>query len=156
VGRLTLCLDSATLIDLIRGQTPNVRDNYRAAVGSGFEFAVPAVVMHELFSGIATSRNPAVERKRMEEALIGLPVLDLTADDVETTGRVAADLRARGRPIGDLDTLIAGQALARGWVVVTRNVRHFGRVQGLPLIDWAVGPEHLAIEVIAARVGESG
>lgn len=153
---MTLCLDSATLIDLIRGQTPNVRDNYRAAVGSGFEFAVPAVVMHELFSGIATSRNPAVERKRMEEALIGLPVLDLTADDVETTGRVAADLRARGRPIGDLDTLIAGQALARGWVVVTRNVRHFGRVQGLPLIDWAVGPEHLAIEVIAARVGESG
>lgn len=155
MGRLTLCLDSTTLIDLIRGQSPNVRDNYRVAVRSGFEFVVPAVVMHELYSGIATSRNPSVQRERMEETLVGLPVLDLTAEDVETTGRVAGDLRARGRPIGDIDTLIAGQALARGWAVVTRNVRHFGRVEGLQLMDWAVGPEPLSIEVIAARVGET-
>ncbi len=149
---MTLCLDSATLIDLIRGQSPKVRDNYRVAVQSGLEFAVPAVVMHELFSGIATSRNPSVERERMEEALIGLPVLDLKADDVETTGKVAGDLRACGRSIGDIDTLIAGQALARGWTVVTRNVRHFGRVEGLPLIDWSIGPDPLSGEMIASRV----
>ena len=149
---MTLCLDSATLIDLIRGQSPKVRDYYRAAVQSGLEFAVPAVVMHELFSGIATSRNPSVERERMEETLIGLPVLDLTADDVETTGKVAGNLRACGRSIGDIDTLIAGQALARGWTVVTRNVRHFGRVEGLLLIDWSVGPDPLSGEMIASRV----
>lgn len=149
---MTLCLDTATLIDLIRGRSPNVRDNYRAAVQSGLEFAVPAVVMHELFAGMATSRNPAIERNRMEETLIGLPVVVLTADDVETTGSVAGDLRVGGRPIGDIDTLIAGQALARGWTVVTRNVRHFGRVEGLPLIDWSVGPEPLSAEAIAERL----
>ncbi len=88
----------------------------------------------------------------MEETLIGLPVLDLTADDVETTGKVAGDLRACGRSIGDIDTLIAGQALARGWTVVTRNVRHFGRVEGLLLIDWSVGPDPLSGEMIASRV----
>ena len=53
-----------------------------------------------------------------------------------------------------LDTLIAGQALARGWTVVTRNVRHFGRVEGLPLIDWGVSPELLTPAEIAARVDE--
>lgn len=155
MGRLTLCLDSATLIDLIRGRTPNVRDNYRAGVQSGLDFAVPAVVMHQLYSGIATSRNPSVERERMEETLIGLPVMDLTGEDVETTGRLAGDLRACGRSIGDIDTLIAGQALARGWTVVTRNVRHFGRVAGLTIIDWAVGPAPLSADAIEARVREA-
>lgn len=149
---MILCLDSATLIDLIRGRSTGVRDNYRSAVQSGFEFAVPVVVMHELFSGIATSQNPGVERERMDETLIGLPVIDLTAEDMEMTGRVAGDLRARGRPIGDIDTLIAGQALARGWTVVTRNVKHFGRVEGLPIIDWSVGIDPLSREMIAARV----
>jgi tRNA(fMet)-specific endonuclease VapC len=148
-----LCLDSATLADLIRGRSPDVRDNYCVAVQAGFEFAVPAVVMHELFAGMLASRNRAVERERMDEALVGLPVIDLAAGDVETTGRVASDLRTRGRPIGDIDTLIAGQALARGWTVVTRNVRHFGRVEVLPLVDWSIGPELLSAEAIAARVG---
>ncbi|MFP5296584.1 MAG: type II toxin-antitoxin system VapC family toxin [Alphaproteobacteria bacterium] len=156
MGRLTLCLDSATLIDLIRGRSPDVRDNYRRAVQSGADFAVPAVVMHELFSGMAISRNPSVERERMEETLVGLPVIDLTGEDAEATGRVAADLRRRGRPIGDIDTLIAGQALARGWTVVTRNVKHFGRIEGLPLIDWSVGPGPLSEDEIAACVASEG
>jgi len=69
------------------------------------------------------------------------------------TGRVANNLRARGRPIGDIDTLIAGQALARGWTAVTRNVRHFGRVEDLPLVDWTVGPGLLSAETLATRVG---
>ncbi|MFY7977514.1 MAG: PIN domain-containing protein, partial [Brevundimonas sp.] len=126
---MSLCFDTSTVIDLIRGRLPDVRLHYRASVQSGVEVVVSAVVLHELVSGIATSRDPAVERRRMELTLVGLPVLDLTADDVETTGRVAGALRACGRSIGDLDTLIAGQALARGWTVVTRNVRHFGRVE---------------------------
>ena len=154
MGRLSLCLDTSTVIDLIRGRLPDVRLHYRVSVQSGAEVVVSAVVLHELVSGIATSRDPAVERRRMEQTLGGLPVLDLTADDVETTGRVAGDLRACGRSIGDLDTLIAGQALARGWTVVTRNVRHFGRVEGLPLIDWGVSPELLTPAEIAARLDE--
>lgn len=153
MGRLILCLDSATLIDLIRGRSPGVRGNYRLAVQSGIAFAVPAVVMHELFAGMLASRNPAIERERMDETLVGLPVIDLTAGDVEVTGRVANNLRACGRPIGDIDTLIAGQALARGWTVVTRNVRHFGRVEDLPLVDWTVGPGLLSAETIATRIG---
>jgi tRNA(fMet)-specific endonuclease VapC len=39
-------------------------------------------------------------------------------------------------PIGPFDTLIAGQALARGMTLVTANMREFSRVEGLRLEDW--------------------
>lgn len=39
-------------------------------------------------------------------------------------------------PFGPLDTLIAGQALARGFTVVTRNVRELSRVTGLAFENW--------------------
>lgn len=54
--------------------------------------------------------------------------------------KAAAALRARleleGTPIGPMDTLIAGTALAHRGVLVTRNVREFGRVAGLSVEDW--------------------
>jgi tRNA(fMet)-specific endonuclease VapC len=45
-------------------------------------------------------------------------------------------LEARGLPIGPLDVLIAGTALAHGATLVTRNLREFSRVEGLKLENW--------------------
>jgi tRNA(fMet)-specific endonuclease VapC len=45
-------------------------------------------------------------------------------------------LKARGTPIGPYDTLIAGQAMARGLTLVTRNTREFERVVGLSVENW--------------------
>jgi tRNA(fMet)-specific endonuclease VapC len=45
-------------------------------------------------------------------------------------------LQKTGTPIGPMDTLIAGTALAHGAVVVTRNIREFKRVRGLRVEDW--------------------
>ena len=59
--------------------------------------------------------------------------------DAEATRRSAdiwADLRAGGQPIGEVDTMIAGIALARSLAVVSHNVNHFGRVTGLVVLDW--------------------
>ena len=81
-------------------------------------------------------------------------IVEFDADDARIAGGVRARLQRSGRPIGPIDALIAGHALARGWTVVTRNVRHFGRVEGLPLIDWVIGPDPLSHTVITARLGE--
>lgn len=54
--------------------------------------------------------------------------------------RVAASIRATleqaGTPIGPVDTRIAGTAVANRGVLITRNVREFGRVPGLTVQDW--------------------
>jgi tRNA(fMet)-specific endonuclease VapC len=45
-------------------------------------------------------------------------------------------LASKGAPIGPYDVLIAGQALAREMILVTRNTQEFGRVIGLQIEDW--------------------
>ena len=64
-------------------------------------------------------------------------MLDLDLDDAREAGRLRAELAAVGLPIGGYDLLIAGQACARGLIVVTANTREFERVAGLRVEDWA-------------------
>ena len=50
--------------------------------------------------------------------------------------QISAHLRISGQPIGSMDEMIAGHALALGAVVVTGNGRHFERVPGLRVEHW--------------------
>ena len=52
-------------------------------------------------------------------------------------GGVASALAKRGEPIGTFDTLIAAHALSCGVTLVTNNTKHFQRVAGLELANWA-------------------
>ena len=51
-------------------------------------------------------------------------------------GRVRAELEAGGRPLAEPDLRIAAIALAHGMTLVTANVRHFSRVEELPVENW--------------------
>ena len=63
-------------------------------------------------------------------------MLGFDKEDAQAAGKVRAMLAASGTPIGPYDVLIAGQALARGLVLVTHNVGEFSRVAGLQVEDW--------------------
>jgi tRNA(fMet)-specific endonuclease VapC len=63
-------------------------------------------------------------------------VIEFDREDARVSGEVRAAPADFGTPIGPLDTLIAGQALARGFTVVTRDSREFSRVTGLGHQNW--------------------
>ncbi len=50
-----------------------------------------------------------------------------------------AKLKAIGKLIGEVDTLIASTALVHEMILVTRNVKHFDRIEGLQLENWIDG-----------------
>lgn len=149
---MTLSLDTSVLVDLMRGRTPRLALAYERARESERPMVISPVVLHELVSGALTSTRPERELARIEQLVMPLTLAELTPDDAFVTGRLRAELRAGGRPIGDLDTLIAGQALARGWAVVTGNLRHFAMVEGLALVDWAMSDEPLTPAGLTARL----
>ena len=49
----------------------------------------------------------------------------------------ARTLNANGNPIGIFGTMIAAQALSLSATIESNNVRHFERVPGLNLENWA-------------------
>jgi tRNA(fMet)-specific endonuclease VapC len=52
-------------------------------------------------------------------------------------GRIGSVLAERGTPIGEFDVLIAAHAVALRCTLVTNNLRHFSKVPGLSVENWA-------------------
>jgi tRNA(fMet)-specific endonuclease VapC len=57
-------------------------------------------------------------------------------EDARCSADVRAQLAMQGTPIGPYDVLIAGQALSRDCILITRNTREFERVYGLRIENW--------------------
>jgi tRNA(fMet)-specific endonuclease VapC len=68
--------------------------------------------------------------------MTAVDIAEFDEADAVAAASAKAALAAQGRMIGPYDLMIAGQALARGWTLVTSNAREFARVDGLTVEDW--------------------
>jgi tRNA(fMet)-specific endonuclease VapC len=93
-----------------------------------------APVLYELRRG-APVKNARAWQGAVDSLVQTYVVLPLDADSAEAAYAIAADLRARGRHIHHLDTLIAGIAMNAGAILVTRD-KAFSGVKGLPTEVW--------------------
>ncbi|MDX8410622.1 MAG: type II toxin-antitoxin system VapC family toxin [Mariprofundaceae bacterium] len=100
------------------------------------EMAIPAIVLYELEVGLAKSAQPEKRREQLEALTNLITVLPLGAEEAKAAAGIRATLEAAGTPIGPMDTLIAGTALAHQGTLVTHNAREFSRVDRLQLVDW--------------------
>ena len=51
-------------------------------------------------------------------------------------GKIRTSLEKRGKPIGNMDLLIAAHALSQQCILVSNNLREFSRVRGLKCESW--------------------
>jgi tRNA(fMet)-specific endonuclease VapC len=100
------------------------------------EVALPAVVLYELELGLAKSSSPERRRSQVDELVRRVTILPFGHGEAQVTARIRADLERAGEPIGPLDFLIAGTALANGATLVSHNTKEFSRIGGLSLEDW--------------------
>ncbi len=131
---LIYSLDTNVFVSVLRG-SPAARFRLRRV--QELELRACSVVLFELLIGAHASRRVVEQLQRIREALTSASIAEVTEADAVMAGQLGAAFLAQGQDIGDLDLLIAGQALNRGWAVVTENTRHFNRVPGLTVIDWS-------------------
>ena len=101
------------------------------------EVGASVITEAELRSGAAKSSSPAKTLQLVENFLRPLTIIEFNSADAVAYAMVRARLERAGKPIGPLDTLIAGQAVARKLVLVSNNEREFARVSSLRLENWA-------------------
>lgn len=124
-------LDTNAVIALMKGNQHFITRIKRHAPR---DICISSITLHELYFGACKS-----QRRTENLALIGhlnLERLPFADEDALSAGEIRASLAAAGTPIGPLDVLIAGVALARGLTLVTHNTREFERVAGLRIEDW--------------------
>ena len=99
------------------------------------DLCVSIMTAAELRFGAEKSGRAGLVRL-VEEFLARLDVFDWGSGASRHYARIRVVLEKRGTPLGNMDLLIAAHALDRGAVLVTSNVKHFGKVPGIKLETW--------------------
>ena len=130
-------LDTDTASYLIRGKTTAL--DARVAAVPPKRICISAVTRGELLYGMQLKDGAHRLAQVVDQFLIRVQCLPW--DDTAAThfAAIAAELHKAGTPIGSMDAMIAGHAVAVGAVLVTNNARHFARVAALNIENWAHG-----------------
>jgi len=98
---------------------------------------ISIVTYAELMYGVERSSSKRVNREVIKDFVKHLDVMtwDVAAADQYAVIRTA--LEAKGQPIGAMDMMIAAHSKSIGAVLVTNNQKHFSKVKGLDIENWA-------------------
>ena len=82
------------------------------------------------------SSNPERNQLALTLFLANIEVVPFNDDAAVEYGRIRADLKRKGTPIGANDLMIAAHAKSLGVTLVTNNTREFERLTGLTIENW--------------------
>jgi tRNA(fMet)-specific endonuclease VapC len=99
------------------------------------EVGISVVTEAELRFGVARFPEATQLKTVVEEFLLRVESLPWTSAAARHYARIRATLEREGEPMGNLDMMIAAQAMAAEAVLVTHD-RVFRRVKGLRSVDW--------------------
>ncbi len=114
------------------GILAKIRENYQEGL------AISAISLAEMEYGVQASTNQQKNTVSLLRFLSIVSILPFERDAALEYGKIRADLRRKGTPIGTMDMLIAAHAKSEHLIVVTHNTREFERVEGLQLDDWYI------------------
>ena len=129
-------LDTDTCIFLMRGESQTLAVKVQSVPLQ--QQVMSAVTFAELTYGVQAS---AVAKRKQNQAVLDslalhLAVLYWPQEAAKHYAEIRADLKKRGAQLGAADLIIAAHARAMGAVIVTNNVKDFGRVKGLQVENW--------------------
>jgi tRNA(fMet)-specific endonuclease VapC len=126
-------LDTNIVSDLIRNPQGCVAEHTRQ-IGEQ-KVCTSIIVSAELRYGASRKVSPRLT-EQVEAVLGAMDVVPFEAPADAAYGMIRARLEKAGRPIGGNDLLIAAQAIALGYVLVTDNEKEFVRIEDLTCENW--------------------
>jgi tRNA(fMet)-specific endonuclease VapC len=128
-------IDTDTLSFYLRGFPPVV-EKLNAYLNE-FGYINLSIITHfEILNGLFV-KDAKKQLEKYQNFVAENVIVNLDSHSVETSARIIAHLHKIGRPIGYLDTLIAGIALQNDLTLITNNTNHFSRIENLTIDNWA-------------------
>jgi tRNA(fMet)-specific endonuclease VapC len=126
-------LDTNVVSDLVRHPQGRISEHIRE-IGEA-QICTSIIVAAELRYGAAKRGSPRLATQ-LEAVLGALDVLPFEAPADAAYALIRTRLEQIGRPIGGNDLLIAAQAVALGYTIVTDNEGELARIDGLLRENW--------------------
>jgi tRNA(fMet)-specific endonuclease VapC len=128
-------LDTDMCSYIIKEHPESVRQRFQTLAME--QLCISVVTYAELIYGVARSSSKRVNRPIIEDFVRHLDVMDWDTEAADQYGVIRAELEAAGTPIGAMDMMIAAHAKSIKAVLVTNNEKHFTKVKGLKVDNWA-------------------
>ena len=127
-------LDTNILIEIIRSNKAMIQ-KLTETVSQNDAIAISDIVYYEVMRGF----NENTSRKKLtlfKELYNDALHLSLNKKSLNIAVNIYQELRKTGQLIEDADIFIAAISIANDAVLVTDNVKHFGRIPTLNILNW--------------------
>ena len=127
-------LDTDTIITILKGHVRvlgNLRRNFHEPM------SLSVISLMELYYGAYKSQQVTGNLAKIRTLESKLEIIPVSRESSEVFGMLKANLEKQGTPLDDFDLTLASCALAHNLGLVTNNVKHFQRIEGLRLVNWA-------------------
>ncbi len=127
-------LDTDTIIYSLKGNKYVVK-NLQNHLQDTLKISI--ITLMELYYGAYKSKRIESNIAKIKTLEGVLEILPNHIDTAEIFGMIKSKLEKRGLPIDDFDLILASTALTHNLTLVTNNEKHFRRIDGLKLENWA-------------------
>ena len=131
-------LDTNALSDLVNGRK-GIDQRVKDARRTGATIGTCPPILCELFYGIENSRTRDENLRLARIGLNGLKIWPLDQTAAEEYGRLAAELRRRGRAMQIPDIQLSAVAFSLGNCTVVTSDSDLSAIPGLRVENWTTG-----------------
>jgi tRNA(fMet)-specific endonuclease VapC len=127
-------LDTDTCSYIIKKRPAAVEDKFKRI--DPLDICISVITEAELLYGLAKAPDRKKFAHLVHAFISKAVVMDWTSKEAEVYANLRAKLEAKGKGIGNMDTLIAAHALSLQATVVTNNTKHYAAVPQLKVTNW--------------------
>lgn len=125
-----MILDTDVLIDVLRGHSPT-QDKLRSLEQEHMPLQITTISIFELFQDM--QQLSGEKQEKIKNLINSLQIISFDEFAAEEAGLLRAKLQQEGNILDPEDCMIAGIAITHHEIVLTRNARHFNRINGLKI-----------------------
>ncbi|MDT7886962.1 MAG: type II toxin-antitoxin system VapC family toxin [Thermoproteota archaeon] len=125
------CLDTDILIDFLRGKERAVK--YVESMRKSTRLATTVINAFELYYGAYKYKK---DTEKLNEFLKSMEILPFTIIEAKKAAEIEANLESQGEVVGLKDVLISSIVISNNCTIVTGNVKHFNKIQGVKVESW--------------------
>jgi len=131
VGRPKYLLDTNVIIEVLRGNNDMVTKIETIGLSNCY---ISEITLAELLYGAVRGNNPKnfLDVERIEKTFPVLPLRPAYRKYAE----IRNQMRQKGTPVDHLDLFVASVAMYHNLILVSHNIKHFERINGLKIDDW--------------------